>query len=338
MKNRKLLYIILLFWLISTLYLLLGTLIFANSTYYGLILVVSSQIILLVQMLICLFYIFPKYWKRNKIPLLTVSTVILILAVIAIRYLLDEVLFVLLLNFPKTANLNLQFFMYENFYHSLPGIFIALITFLMVQLLESQQDHKNLQADVQQAELIFLKSQINPHFLYNTLNYMYAQALPISQKLADAILHLSDTMRHTLTQNEKQLTSLQEEIQFIENYIKLHALQHNQGICFQMSIDGPLDGKEISPLVLMPFVENAIKHGVLNDANKPISIILETTDNEIIFKMQNHISNRSTDLNSGLGLDNLRRRLEIMYPAKHILTIFKDDYLFKICLKIKITG
>jgi len=291
--------------------------------------------LLLIQMLVCLFYIFPKHWKKNRIPSLVLSTVTLILAVTAIRYLLDEVLFVVLLNFPKTANLSLQFFVYENFYHSLPGIFIALIAFLVVQLVESEQKRKNMQTDMQQAELTFLKSQINPHFLYNTLNYIYAHALPISQKLSDAVLHLSDTMRHTLTQNEKELTSLQEEMQFIENYIKLHALQHKHGICFQIAINGSVDNKEISPLVLMPFVENAIKHGVLDDTDRPILITLQTTDEDIIFKMQNHVCSRPTDLKSGLGLTNLRRRLEIMYPAKHTLAVSNADQVFTICLTIK---
>ncbi len=336
MTNRTLLGIVLFFWLISTLYLLTGAIIFSKSSFEGIILITSSQLLLLGKILLCLFYIFPRYWKKNKVIHLIVSITLLVLLSVTIRYYLEEVLFVRFLGFPPSPNLNPYFFVYDNFYFSFPGIFIGMIAYLVAKAFDVEQKNKQLRDHLQQAELNFLKSQLNPHFLYNTLNYMYAIALPISDKLSLAILKLSNTMRYTLTQNKKSLMPLSEEIQFIEDYIKLHAIQFEPAFYHHFSIEGNTDQIVFPPLVLVPFIENAIKHGITNVASTPIEIRLVASPQQLIFEVSNYINQQLKDEVSGIGLANVQRRLEILYPDKHTLLINNDSPLFKIKLTVNL--
>ncbi len=332
----KLLRIALFFWLASTLYLLVGALAFAHSSFAGIVLITSTQILLLVKILICLFYIFPRYWRGDKVPHLLISILALSLLTVSIRYVLEEIIYVRFLKFDPTPGLDLYFFVYDDLYYSLPGIFAALVAFLVVRSFEVEQKHKELKVAMRQAELNFLKSQLNPHFLYNTLNYMYATALPLSDKLSNAILKLSDTMRYTLAQNEKTFTPLIDEVLFIEDYIQLQGLQHNNPLYYFFIREGAIDDTLFPPLILIPFVENAIKHGVVDTDSKPIRILLSVRDKKLTFEVSNYIQQRLKDNTNGIGLANVQRRLNILYPARHTLQIDASEEIYRITLTVNL--
>lgn len=334
--DRKLLRIALFFWVASTIYLLVGALSFAHSSFAGILLIASSQILLLIKILICLFYIFPRFWERDKIPLLIISILILLLLTAGIRYVIEEILYVRFFELPPTPGLNLYFFVYEDLYHSLPGILAALVAFLVVGSFEAEQKHKELKASMRQAELNFLKSQLNPHFLYNTLNYMYAMALPLSDSLSHAILKLSDTMRYTLAHNEKTFIPLIDEVSFIEDYFQLHAIQYSSPLCYHFVKEGKIDSTLFPPLILVPFVENAIKHGVVDADSKPIRIRLSVRDGKLTFEVSNYINRRLKDNTSGIGLANVQRRLNILYPSKHALLINASQDIYSVTLTVSL--
>jgi two-component system LytT family sensor kinase len=336
MMNRKLLRIASFFWLVSTIYLLIGAFSFAHSSFAGILLIASSQILLLIKILICLFYIFPRFWRRDKIPQLIISILVLSLLTVSVKYVFEEILYVRFLGLEATPNLNLYFFVYDDLYYSLPGIFAALVAFLVVGSFEAEQKHKEFKESMRQAELNFLKSQLNPHFLYNTLNYMYAMALPLSAKLADAILKLSDTMRYTLAQNEKTFTPLIDEVSFIEDYFHLHGLQYNSLLYYHFVREGEIDDTLFPPLILVPFIENAIKHGVVNEDSKPINVLLSVRDGKLTFKVTNYIHLQLKDNTSGIGLANVRRRLNILYPSKHTLQINANQDIYHITLTVNL--
>lgn len=336
MTNRRLLAIVLFFWIISLVYLLVGAVVFSKSAFQGVVLIATSHILLLGKILVCLFYIFPRFWKKTKVLQLIASTFSLMLLFVAIRFLLEEVLFVYYLGFPESSGLNPYFFIYDNFYYSAPGVFIGLIVYLAAKSFEASQQNKKLTESVQQAELNFLKSQLNPHFLYNTLNYMYAIAMPVSDKLSLSILKLSETMRYTLTQHKEGLMPLTEEISFIQNYIELHAIQFAPDFYYEFSVEGEVDQLLFPPLLLVPFVENAIKHGVKEIRTQPLEIRLELSQQQLRFWVSNHIHRRLKDMVGGVGLANVKRRLEILYPNKHTLVIENDSYIFKILLTVNL--
>lgn len=194
----------------------------------------------------------------------------------------------------------------------------------------------DLEAQVNQANMQMLKYQINPHFLYNTLSYMYAQARPLSESLAKSILILADMMRHTLNKiDEKGYTSLTKEINYIENFIEIHRLRFDEDFYVNFEVEGVINGRKIVPMVLITFVENAFKHGQLNDSRYPITIKLIVRKNSLSFVVKNHKQLGIKDATSGIGLNNTRKRLQLAYPNQHSLSIFEDNSHFEVALMIK---
>lgn len=336
MTNRKLLIIVLFFWLISFLYLIVGAALFSRSSFEGVILIIFSQVLLLGEIIACVFYIFPNFWRVQKAIALIVHIVLLLLVIVVVRYAFEEVLFVRYLGFQPNPDLDPYFFLYDNFYFSLPGVFIGLIVYLVARSFDIEKKNKELQISMEQAELNVLKSQLNPHFLYNTLNYMYALAMPLSESLSTAILKLSDTMRYTLAQHKRSLLPLTEEVGFIGDYIALHSMQFSPHFYYLFSIDGDIDGLLFPPLLLAPFVENAIKHGVTHVETQPVVVRLKITDSLLVFEVHNLINVQAPQTGSGIGIANVRRRLEILYPGRHTLNMDKDDVVYRVSLSVKL--
>jgi two-component system, LytTR family, sensor kinase len=214
------------------------------------------------------------------------------------------------------------------------------------------------------AELSALKNQINPHFLYNTLSYLYAQARPLSDKLSEAILLVSDMMRYSLHDegNEQGLVVLDKEVQHIENFIKIHQLRFDNTLTVHLDVSGSISEVKILPLVLLSFVENAFKHGQTTDPKRPIEIVLKVNETEdkrqqaieketanlkhqtsntkypktLCFEVKNHKSDSPKEFSHGIGLANVRRRLELVYPNKHTLTMQETDQVFEVTLTIEL--
>lgn len=253
-----------------------------------------------------------------------------------LRYAIEEVLLVRWFGFPETDNLNLLFYVYENFYYTLPGFFIALIIFLTMRSFDMERRNSELQSKMQEAELNMLKSQVNPHFLYNILNYMYAEALPISEKISRTVLKLAATMRYTLAQTESRSMLLSDEVQFLQEYIDLHAVQYENGFYCDFKKQGLLDEIYFPTFILLPFVENAFKHGVVSDASAPIIIDIRVTQQVLELKVENKINRDLKDQSSGIGLKNVRRRLAILYPGRHVLQMEEDEDKYYVDLTISL--
>ena len=202
-----------------------------------------------------------------------------------------------------------------------------------------EKEARQLEHEVSEAKLNILKHQINPHFLYNTLSYMYSQTRPISEPLSKSILMLSDMMRYSLNKTEESgLTLVEKEIEYIQNFIEIHRLRFGKDFYLNFEVEGLIGNKKIVPLLLITFVENAIKHGKVNDKSKPVEIQLLLLKNELIFKVRNHKQDGTKDETSGIGLENTQKRLKLMYPNKHILEIKdKPDY-FTVNLKIDLNA
>ncbi|HEY1023888.1 MAG TPA: histidine kinase, partial [Sphingobacteriaceae bacterium] len=181
------------------------------------------------------------------------------------------------------------------------------------------------------------KSQINPHFLYNSLNYIYSLAIPVSDKLASAVLHLSDLMRYTLKESADGKVKLQQEVAYIRNYIELFRMRFAP----QFYVDfeaAEIDDKQTVPaLILIPFVENAFKHGVVNEPERPVRIKLSVAGGRLTFTVSNKINRSQKDHSSGVGLTNIKRRLELLYPAKHELLISENGQTYKTTLNITLS-
>jgi hypothetical protein len=172
-----------------------------------------------------------------------------------------------------------------------------------------------------EANLAFLKSQINPHFLFNSLNFLYAQVYPHSEPAAKGILLLADTMRYALHENIAGKVPLSQEVQHLHNYIAMNQLRYHQQLQVQFEVVGSDQFVLILPLVLITFVENCFKHGELADPAHPLRIELVLEPGRLTFQTHNRKRHGPKENRAGIGLANTRARLDLVYPGRHCLTI-----------------
>jgi len=183
------------------------------------------------------------------------------------------------------------------------------------------------------AELLFLKSQVSPHFFFNMLNNLYGLVAKDTQKAQELILKLSDMMRHSIYEGEKETVTLKNEISFLKNYIDLHEMRYHKEINVDFSCDVD-ENKNVFPLLFIILLENAFKHGVENlRENAYIKMSLTTSQSEIIFKLENNYE--KTENSSGIGLKNLKRRLELIYSNQHELAFSVTKNVYKVQLILK---
>lgn len=186
----------------------------------------------------------------------------------------------------------------------------------------------------QTAELAFLKSQVNPHFLFNSLNSLYALSLTRPAAAPDAILKLSGLMRYLIQAGTDAQTFLDREIGYIEDFISLQRLRMPPNICIQFQVSGQTQAHMIAPMLLVPFVENAFKHGLSPDTPCEININLHSDEQRCVFTVENQIFPAAPHTDSGIGLANVRRRLSLLYPDRHLLNIFSDQHRFFVSLTL----
>ncbi|GAH53449.1 unnamed protein product, partial [marine sediment metagenome] len=230
-------------------------------------------------------------------------------------------------------------------YNLLPFYFeTGLITFiaLTIKLLKDKKQEKEekniLEQQKLKAELLALRTQLNAHFLFNTLNNLYGLAIKKSNLVPKGILMLSEMLNFVLYECTPVTYPLNKELDFINNYIELEKLRYGERLKISIKKDIEYSGKEITPLLLFPFVENSFKHGaskVVNDAW--IKIRIKLTANELVFEVENNKAPNDqsvSEKNGGVGLENMRRRLDILYPGRHKLTINSNENTFFICLNI----
>lgn len=190
---------------------------------------------------------------------------------------------------------------------------------------KNRQLRKNLEQEKFAAELAFLKSQINPHFLFNSLNNIYSLAYKKSDRTAEAILKLSEMMRYMLDGGNGDRVPLRDELDYLQNYIDLQRLRSGDGVYIDMKVSIDRDDYEIMPLLLITFLENAFKHGVFTDEEKPVKILIVAGSGRLHVKVENTKSHDNKDKTSGIGLTNLRRRLQLGYPEKHTFDVTDSE-------------
>lgn len=209
------------------------------------------------------------------------------------------------------------------------SILIAYLTYLRDEkkqrkILEEQK--MQLEVEKSQANFNFLKAQINPHFLHNTLNFLYAKSLPYSPELSEGILTLSEIMRYALSEGNAKdgKAPLKDEIEHVRNVIKINQLRFSNKLNVRFDVEGVVNGAEIIPFVLITLVENAFKHGDLKSNEYPIDIKLKVDTDKISFYCRNKKKLGPRELSTGIGLDNIKKRLELAY-GKNYAFVVKDE-------------
>ncbi|MCD6013463.1 MAG: hypothetical protein K0Q79_3325 [Flavipsychrobacter sp.] len=188
-------------------------------------------------------------------------------------------------------------------------------------------------------EISFLKAQINPHFLFNTLNSIYALTLVKSDNAPDAVIRLSGMMRYAVSEANYGQVPLSKEISYISNYVALQKLRITEKILITYELTGETENKLIIPFLLIPFIENAFKYGVNAEENSDIWIRIDIHETDLVMQVENNkvFVKKDKDYGTSLGIKNTKKRLQLLYPGRHSLKIKDGKYDFRVLLQIKLT-
>ena len=282
-------------------------------------------------------YLIPNYLTKKKF-----LTYILLLMVAALIVTPLKVIF-LYFRFAEVPTLqqsligNLNIYFILTFFIGGGSTVLKIITEWFRQLRHQQE----LETQTMQSELRFLKSQINPHFLFNTLNNLYALTLKKSDKAPDIVIKLSEMMRYMLYEcNEKQVP-LQKEVNYLRNYLDLERLRQSDHIKIEFNVAGIIGDQQVAPLLFIPFLENSFKHGLntqlkdgfvkiqLNANEEMIDFYIENSKGQAILAPANRPS-------GGIGLVNVRRRLELLYPDHYTLEVSNKPNSFAVHLTVEL--
>ena len=220
---------------------------------------------------------------------------------------------------------------------------ILILVLFVSSALKVASDSFNRRQQEKEAELKLLKAQLNPHFLFNTLNNLYGLSVVKSDKLPNLMLKLSDLLRYSLYETKEIFVPLEKEITYLENYISLEKIRLENTTDIQFSKSGNLTSRQIAPMLFIVFVENAFKHLGVSDSKKNTVIVsLKEINNTLEFNCENTVDpsdNKTNTLEkgrSGIGLHNAKKRLALMYPEKHELTINQalNSYSVKLILDL----
>jgi hypothetical protein len=204
------------------------------------------------------------------------------------------------------------------------------------------REKQELVTETMQSELRFLKSQINPHFLFNTLNSLYALTLKKSDLAPDIVLKLSEMMRYMLYECNEKWVPLSKEVNYIANYLELERIRQGNRVDISYEVQGLVSDQKIAPLMFIPFIENCFKHGLGNQISKGfVNIRLDVQGNEIDLRIENSkaeaMPRQLHPRSGGIGLVNVRRRLELLYPNRYKLNVedTPTTYTVKLYLKLE---
>jgi hypothetical protein len=216
-------------------------------------------------------------------------------------------------------------------------VFLFLAVFFFSLILRINLRWKQTEKEKLHAELSYLKAQINPHFLFNTLNSIYSLAIEKSDQTPSAVVKLSGMMRYVISDAGHELVPLQRELEYIRSYIELQQLRFGDTVPVAFNLHGEFANQRIAPLILISFVENAFKYGVNASEHSDISISISVANNQLEFTAFNKKVTVHQDNSGGLGIENTRQRLQLVYPGRHTLEIKNTPEDFTVTLLLQLT-
>lgn len=282
------------------------------------------------------YYISPRYLGKGKYT----RFALIVLGCTILSYSISGILRLLLLEYRKGSPL-VGTWQYFQFFISAGFLFRCSLFFFIRQLkiYYSQTEWKIfLLKEKSHAEMQLLKAQVHPHFLFNTLNNIYSFTLNKSPLAGQLVYKLSDTLRYMITDCESAYVPLANELKMLKDYVSLEQVRYGNRLRLRLNISGQVANKQIVPLLMIPFLENSFKHGTSKVLDNPwIDLNIEVMDDHLYFYLANArpaekdvpAGNRN-----GIGLRNVRKRLELMYPDDHQLDIIEGSHSFSVTLKV----
>lgn len=311
---------------------------------------VISQIMVLPAYLLLvypsLYFIIPKFLLRQKIAVSVLSfTLLIFAAIVTLRCIAWFIIYPLYYQDGLTCE-QCDFWMpYKLLYY---GVMLSAVLFLttLIKMLklwyQNQKNTQSLEQEKLEAELKFLKGQIHPHFLFNTLNNLYALTLKNDDRAPEVVLKISELMNYMLYETNSEWVSLEKEINYLKNYISLERIRYGKRVDVNFNISGEVYNRKVAPMLLLPFIENSFKHGVSGQVdNAWVEIDLSVKENRLTLKVENsrpplEVNHSDKDYAKGIGLKNVKRRLELLYPNEYELKVFDESDTYLVVLKLNL--
>ncbi|MEL1245520.1 sensor histidine kinase [Flavobacterium sp. DGU11] len=305
-------------------------------SFYGLLFGFTHIFTIFIIYLFNYYLICPALLNRRRILLYALSVPVSLLLFTGLRYMIEEVVIYNLTGFHNYGpeSLKFPFYIWDNFFFGFPSILLSVIVYLSWQAHVYRTRNQLLELENRHAQFALLKSQVSPHFLFNTLNSFYSEWVEKDEETAADLLVLSDLLRYIITESDKERVPLERELEFIENYISLQKKRFENQMSLAFSIEGNPEGQTILPAVLIHFVENVFKHGVINDKTKEASINIVISDGSLEIRTRNHIQQGENYSSTGIGFKNLNDRLGYAYGDNFVLDKTAENDIFTTYLKI----
>lgn len=289
-----------------------------------------------------LYVLLPRYFLNRKYIEFTLTLGASLLFAAFVQRILD---YAIVYRVMDPSLLQESFFSATPILKIVLGIYpvVALAAFIKLGKYWYERDRvtQELEKEKLEAELKFLKSQIHPHFLFNTLNNLYALTLKKSEQASEVVLKLSEMLNYMLYDGNGRTVKLRQELEVIENYIALEKIRYGDRLDLSYQVNGNTSDKEIPPMLLVPFIENSFKHGAGEQSDQVwINIDIDINENQFILNVENskngsEISDKS-GYQEGIGLKNVQRRLELLYDEDYDLQIVNQETRFCVVLKLQL--
>lgn len=299
-----------------------------NNTAFLVALVAYVYILYFVYRLVCIPKLFmQKRYLRIFVLMLVLTTVTELFTYFPIpaEHINDDVR-------QMVAKMNIRRQTIWFFFLVVTGFSLAIeLTFELFRQIISRQE---VEAEKNKAELSLYKAQINPHFLFNTLNTLYALVLSGSDKTESAFVKFSGILRYMYSQNESELIPADEELDYIHQYVDLQKLRLNRHTEVQLNVEASSKKVLIPPMILITFVENAFKYGTSSDKDCKIDIRIKIDENKLLFETENAVMRKPEGQKAGIGIQNCRKRLELLYPGRYELDNEERNGIYHVKLLI----
>lgn len=333
MKKKQILFLHIFYWILNLTFSILLP-ILAWDTKHA-ILNVTFFIVGFIVFYINYFYIVPFFFDIKKLYLSIFGFFVSVGCFVFFRYLTEELILPMFIGRGNYAEgTTIWFYYFDNVFYSSSTLFISTALALFNIFFKREEERQQLIEEKQSAELKALKTQINPHFIFNSLNNIYSLVYQKSDKALPAIEELSEMLRYSTKDLEKDFIPLKRELGYIESLIALEKLRIRNPEMVKCTSKIENEDLQISPMLLVPFVENAFKHGDLN--NGGLNIDLKEKNNILSFRIENKKRQGSKDHSSGIGIGNVQKRLALIYPNKHELNITDNQNSFIVELTLQL--
>ena len=298
-------------------------------TEYSLYRILISNAFLAIIFYINAFYFFPSIFKKKGIWIYLIVIVATVFGIWFFSQYLDDNLFPTRRKWGRSIFPNIISYVFI--------IGISCSYRIIIDHLKLQKDNKEKETENLKTELSFLRSQISPHFMFNVLNNLVSLARKKSDKMESALLQLSSLLRYMLYEGNQDRISLSQEVKYLQGYIDLQKLRFGDDVAIEFNVKGEVDDFKLEPMLLIPFVENAFKHGMGTIQDPSIRIEMEVIDNKLLFRVENEIPpiGESKDASSGIGLANTTRRLDLLYHNLYDLKISQKNQKYLVELKLE---